>query len=582
MHNNIELITTLTLGLTSATFLGYVMHRLGFSAIIGYLLAGVAVGPNTPGFVANHELAEQLAELGVILLMFGVGLNLHFNELWAVRRIAIVGATLQIISAIILGMLVGKYFGWSWKSGFVYGMAISVASTVVLVRLLTDKKELHTPCGHIAIGWLVVEDLLTVIMLVLLPAVFGAENMKGDHLFLLIFLTILKLSAMVALTFIIGGNVIPWVLKKIAETKSRELFTLSILVIALGIAVLSAKIFDVSMALGAFLAGMIVGRSTFSLRAAIEALPMKDAFAVLFFVSTGMLFDPGSILTSPTLILGTILVVALGKPLSAIIIILLLRYPLKIAFHVGIALGQIGEFSFMLATLGKSLNLLNDDAMNALLAASILSISINPLLHDLLIGRVYRTILEQPKLAKIAKKLTISKLEKEATISAPVEIHSDRHHAIVVGYGPVGETICHILMENNIDPIVIEMNIDTINKLKQQGITAIYGDACQREVLLASRIESARGMLLSPADISHAAEIIRLSRELNPNLQILVRCSYIQELNELRKVGADHAFSEEGEVALAITEHILLKLGATLEQIDHERERIHKKLFLNE
>src|SRR5918911_2444495 len=326
MHAHLDLILTITCGLAAALPLGYLTNRAGLSPIVGYLLAGIVVGPNTPGFVADRHLAEQLAEVGVILLMFGVGLHFHLDELLAVRRIAVPGAVVQSLAATALGAVMGWAFGWGWSAGLVYGMAVSVASTVVLIRVLADHNDLHTPTGHIAVGWLVVEDLFTVVVLVLLPALFGGEGAGPGGLPLALLLTALKIGALVALTFLLGGRLIPWLLGRVDETRTRELFTLTVLVVALGIAVGSAKLFGVSMALGAFLAGMVVGRSEFSLRAATEALPMRDAFAVLFFVSVGMLFDPAYLLEAPALVAATLAVILLGKPLAALGIVLLLGY----------------------------------------------------------------------------------------------------------------------------------------------------------------------------------------------------------------------------------------------------------------
>src|SRR4051794_2854117 len=359
MHH-FELIITITGGLVAALVFGFAMHRLGLSPIVGYLLAGIVVGPRTPGFVANEKFATELAEVGVILLMFGVGLQFHFKELLAVRRVAVPGAVVQSLAATALGSVVGWAFGWGWSAGLVYGMALSVASTVVLVRVLTDHNVLHTPVGHIAVGWLVVEDLFTVVVLVLLPALFGGEGAGPGGLPLALLLTALKIGVLVALTFLLGGRLIPWLLGRVDQTRTRELFTLTVLVVALGLAVGSALLFGVSMALGAFLAGMVVGRSEFSLRAATEALPMRDAFAVLFFVSVGMLFNPRYLIESPALVAATLAVVLLGKPLAALGIVLALKYPVRVAISVAVVLAQIGEFSFMLATAGKSLGLLDD------------------------------------------------------------------------------------------------------------------------------------------------------------------------------------------------------------------------------
>ncbi len=352
MHG-LDLILTLTTGLAIALVLGYITHRLGLSPIVGYLLAGIVVGPDTPGFIADQSIAEQLAEVGVILLMFGVGLEFHLNELLAVRKVAVPGAVVQCLVATALGMLATRAFGWDWSAGLIFGLAISVASTVVLLRVLSDHRDLHTPTGHIAVGWLVVEDLLTVLVLVLLPAIFGGGADAGP-LWLTLLLAVSKVVVLVAAVFVIGGRVVPWILHRAALTRSRELFTLTVLVVALGIAVGSAVVFGVSMALGAFLAGMIVARSDFSLRAASDALPMRDAFAVLFFVSVGMLLNPHSLLAMPGLIAATLAIILIGKPVAAWAIVAALGYPLKTALAVAMALAQIGEFSFILATLGAN------------------------------------------------------------------------------------------------------------------------------------------------------------------------------------------------------------------------------------
>src|SRR3954447_16794190 len=332
MHD-VDLILTLTGSLAAALALGYLTFRIGLSPIVGYLLAGFVVGPYTPGFIANKGLADQLAEIGVILLMFGVGLQFHVEELLAVRRVAVPGALGRSLVATGLGALVGVAHGWGWSAGIVFGLALSVASTVVLMRVLAESGDLQTPAGHTAVGWLVVEDLFTVLVLVLLPAVF-APGAGAGGVAVATGLAVLKLVAMVALTLVVGERLIPWLLDRVAATRSRELFTLTVLVLALGIAVGSTRLFGVSMALGAFLAGMVVGRSEFSLRAATEALPMRDAFAVLFFVSVGILFRPRHLLESPGLVAATLAVILLGKPLTALIIVLLLKYPLRVAVSV--------------------------------------------------------------------------------------------------------------------------------------------------------------------------------------------------------------------------------------------------------
>jgi monovalent cation:H+ antiporter-2, CPA2 family len=378
MHS-LDLILTLTGGLAGALILGYITHRLGLSPIVGYLLAGVVIGPNTPGFVANQHLAEELAEVGVVLLMFGVGLQFHVEELLAVRRVAIPGAIVQSAVATVLGALLMSAFGWSTSGAIVFGIALSVASTVVLIRVLTDNETLQTPTGHIAVGWLVVEDLFTVIALVVLPIVFGADKRAGG-LGLALLVTGAKVAALVAFAAIVGTRVIPKVLDHVARTRSRELFTLAILVLALGIAVGSALVFHVSMALGAFLAGLVVGRSDYAQRAAEEALPLRDAFAVLFFVSVGMLLQPAALLEQRWLVLGTLAVILIGKPIAAFAITWALRYPLVTGLSVAVALAQIGEFSFMLSRVGRDLGLLTVEATNVLVAAAIVSIVLNPIL----------------------------------------------------------------------------------------------------------------------------------------------------------------------------------------------------------
>ena len=374
-----DLILTLTAGLGGALLLGYITQRLGLSPIVGYLLAGTLVGPNTPGLTVDAAMAEQLAEIGVILLMFGVGLQFHLEELLAVRGIALPGAIVQCAVSTLAGAALAHAFGWGWDAGIVFGIALAVASTVVVIRVLSDHNALHTPAGHVAVGWLVVEDVFTVLAIVMLPALFGGTE-SGQPLWLALTLTILKVGGLVAFTAIVGSRVIPWILDKIAMTRSRELFTLTVLVIALGIAVGSSFIFGVSMALGAFLAGMVVGRSDYSLRAASDALPMRDAFAVLFFVSVGLLLDPGSLFDSPWLFAGTLAIILVISPVATFVFMWVMRRPFGESIAVSVALAQIGEFSFILSTLGRELGLFTMEATNTIVAASIVSIVVNPLL----------------------------------------------------------------------------------------------------------------------------------------------------------------------------------------------------------
>jgi CPA2 family monovalent cation:H+ antiporter-2 len=562
MHE-FDLIFTLTGGLVAAFIGGYVTQRLRLSPIVGYLAAGILVGPFTPGFVADRELAEQFAEIGVILLMFGVGLQFHVEDLLAVWRVAVPGAIVQSVVATALGAMVVNLAGWDLTAGIVFGVALSVASTVVLVRVLSDHRQLHTPTGHIAVGWLVVEDLFTVLVLVLLPAIAGAGS--GSSPAIAVVTALAKVAALTVFTIVIGGRVLPWLLAHVSRLQSRELFTLAVLAIALGIAVSAAELFGVSMALGAFLAGLVVGRSEFSVRAAADALPMRDAFAVLFFVSVGMLLDPGVLVSDPGMIAATLAVIMIGKPLAAFLIVRIMRYPLRTALSVAVALSQIGEFSFIVATLGNAVGVLPVNATNMLVAAAIVSITLNPLLFRAiepldrwLIRRGHRT-------SDPMKRVT----------AAPV---SDAHRAVVVGYGPVGRIVARLLRENEIAPTVIEMNVDTVRTLRDEGTDAIHGDAAHPSVLAAARVEDAGHFIVSVAGAPNVEESFRVARQLNPSVRILARATHLREATALRAAGADVVVSGEGEVALALTESILQRLGATPDQIDRERERVRGEL----
>ena len=576
-----DLILTLTGALSAALALGYLTHRLGLSPIVGYLLAGVAIGEYTPGFRGNSELAQQLADVGVILLMFGVGLHFHVEDLLAVRRVAVPGAVAQLAAATAMGTLVGAAFGWSWSSAVVFGLCVSVASTVVLTRVLGDRNELHTPLGHTAVGWLVVQDLFAVFFLVLMPSLFGGEGGGAGRVAEVVGLAALKIVALAAIVFAVGGRVIPWLLRHVAATHSRELFTLTVLVVAIGIAVGSNELFGVSMALGAFLAGMVVGRSEFSLRAATEALPMRDAFAVLFFVSVGMLFDPGFVLKSPWLVAATLAVVMLGTPLVTTAVMLAMRRPVRSALGMGLALGQIGEFSFILATLATSpeLKLLPPEAMNALVAVAIVSISVNPLLYRLA-GPIDAWIARRPRLARnLAARVRLERSQAAAAARAADENVDPRFRAVVVGYGPVGRTLVRLLQENGIEPTVIEMNLETVRRLRDEGIAAVYGDASHRETLHEAGVHRAASLFLTASGLTGAGEVIRVARELNPDVRVLARSPYLRERPDLFKAGADAVFAGEGEIALAMNETVLRELGATPDQIDRERERVREELF---
>jgi CPA2 family monovalent cation:H+ antiporter-2 len=572
MHG-LDLILTLSGGLTAALVFGYVTHRVGLSPIIGYLLAGTLIGPHTPGFVADTGIAEQLAEVGVILLMFGVGLQFHIEELLAVRRVAVPGALMQSGVATVLGASIALAAGWGWSAGLIYGVALSVASTVVLVRVLADNRDLHTQAGHIAVGWLVVEDVFTVVALVLLPVFVGATA-SASQVGSVLLVTAFKVGALIVFTVVVGSRVIPMLLDRVAATRSRELFTLTVLVVALGIAAGAATIFDVSVALGAFLAGMVVGRSDYSQRAASEALPMRDAFAVLFFVSVGMLLDPGALLDAPGVLAATLAVVLVGKPIAAAAIVWLLGYPFRVLLSVAVALAQIGEFSFILSSLGQSLGIIGDEAANTLVAVSILSIVLNPLLYRS-IPLMERWAAGRPRLWATVN--PPAPADAGAPVGVPVA--DATHRAVVVGYGPTGRTVTRLLVENGIHPTVIELNIDSVRELRARGLSAVYGDATRMDTLQAAGVDEAGTLILTSAGMSHSEDVIRVARQLNPSAYVLARTSYLRDIPALQRVGADGVFAGEGEVALAFTEALLDRLGATPEQLDRERDRAHAELF---
>lgn len=546
----IDLILTLAGGFTAALLLGYVTHRLGLSPIVGYLIAGLLVGPHTPGFVANREMAEQLAEVGVILLMFGVGLHFHVRDLLAVRKVAILGAIVQSAIAAGTGALAGRAFGWSWPAGIIFGLALSVASTVVLIRVLSDHGDLQSGAGRIAIGWLVVEDIFTVFVLVILPAIFGARDERNVAVTL--GWTGLRLLLFVAFTLLVGGRVIPWLLARVSNTHSRELFTLGVLAVALGIAAGSAHFLGVSMALGAFLAGMVVGQSEFSARASSEALPMRDAFAVMFFLSVGMLLNPAELQNSAGVAGVALAIIMVGKPLAAFGIVVAMGHGTRTALRVAVALAQIGEFSFMLAVVGRELQVLPDVGLNALIAASIVSISLNPLLYRW--AASFDGVDSQPPVQPLA------------------------HRAVVVGYGPVGQAIVGLMRERGIEPVIIERNAATAGRLNEEGHPAVHGDAGDEEVLRQAGLGDAVSLILSAPVDGESAELIRIARRINPRIFVLARSTYLSQIDALRAAGADEIFSGEGEVAVSMTGSLLGHLGATPEQLDQERARIRKTL----
>lgn len=558
--HELDVIATLTGGLAAALLCGLIAHRLRLSPVVGYLAAGIIVGPFTPGFVAHANLAGQFAELGVILLMFGVGLQFHLHELLAVRRIAVPGAFAQVAVATALGVVVARASGWPLGAGLVYGLAISVASTVVLLRALADRELLHTLEGHVAVGWLVVEDLFTVLLLVLLPAV-AASGGRGGALIAarVIAISLAKVALLVALTHFVGRRLIPRLLARVARTRSRELFTLAILVLALGVAVGSATIAGASMALGAFLAGMVVGQSHFAARAASEALPMRDAFAVLFFVSIGMSFDPRAVTSHLGLTVATLAVVVVAKPLVALLVVLLLRKPPRVAVTVAVSLAQIGEFSFILVALARSLKVLPDAAAQPLVTVALASIAINPLMFGLIEPMTRWLEARQP-----------------AAVPRAVPNVEDERRVVVVGYGPVGRTLTHLLREQGFVPTVIELNAETVAQLSAEGVDALHGDASRANVLEAAGVRAATTLVFAAS--GSAAEAVRAAKELNPGIVVIARTAYIHDVSLVLAQGADTIITAEAEVALAMSERILSRLGASPEQMDRVRDRVRVEL----
>jgi CPA2 family monovalent cation:H+ antiporter-2 len=560
------LILTLAGGLGAALLCGYATQRLGLSPIVGYLLAGVLVGPHTPGFIADAHLAEQFAEVGVILLMFGVGLQFQLDELLAVRRVAITGAVLQSAVATVLGTAAGRLFGWTWPASIVFGLSLSVASTVVLVRVLSDSRQLHTRAGHIAVGWLVVEDIFTVIVLVLLPALAGAPSPAAIATSL--GLTVLKVAGLGVVVTVVGGRVIPVILDRVAAMQSRELFTLAVLALALGLAVGAALVFGVSMALGAFLAGLIVGRSDYSLRAATDALPMRDAFAVLFFVSVGMLLRPMALVEHPGFVLASLFIVLVGKPATAALVTWAMGHPLRTTLTVAVSLAQVGEFSFMLATIGRTLGIVPTEVLDVVIVTAIVSITCNPL--------AFRTI--EPLAHRLGRMALLRRDDAEHPDTGASSSLDPESRAIVIGHGPTGRMVTRLLLENGIAPTVVELNMSVVRELRDQGVSAVYGDAGRTETLISAGLRHAATLIVSGADTGSPG-IIQSARSINPTAHIFVRSPYLREVPSLRRAGAERVFSGEGEVALAMTEAVLRRLGATPDQIDRERARVRQELM---
>jgi len=559
MHADLPLIVTLASAFGLALLLGVLATRLRLPALVGYLVAGVLIGPHTPGFVADTALAMQLAEVGVMLLMFGVGLHFSIDDLLSVRRIAIPGAVVQMAVATGLGAALALAWGWSLTAALVFGLALSVASTVVLLRALEARGSLETPNGRIAVGWLVVEDLAMVLVLVLLPVLAGGHDPldAGDMgLGTTLLVTLLGVAVFIAVMLLVGRRVLPWVLWQVSGTGSRELFTLCVVALAVSIAFGAAALFGVSVALGAFFAGLVLRESEFSQRAAEESLPFRDAFAVLFFVSVGMLFDPSILLQHPLQVLATTLVIVVGKSIAAGALVLALRYPLGSALTVSASLAQIGEFSFILATLGNSLGVLPDQAASLIVAGAIVSIALNPLLFGI-IEPLRRWALARSALAREldARSDALGELPRstEATFLSG--------QVVLVGYGAVGQQVAAALETTGVPFIIVEEDRELVESLRQRGYKAVLGDAREPVTLVQAHVATARLLVLAVADPTLGAVALRNARRLCAELPVLVRAETGDEAERLREAGAERAIDPRQAMGKVLAQETLQRLG---------------------
>ncbi|MGH7138647.1 MAG: cation:proton antiporter [Pirellulales bacterium] len=581
MHTELIVLVKLSACLSGALILGFITQRLKLSPIVGYLLAGVAVGHHTPGFSADQASAALFAEIGIVLLMFGVGLHFKLGDLLAVRRVALPGALAQVLIAATLATLIARVAGRSWSAAAIIGLSTSIASTVVVTRLLNDHDALETEQGHIAVGWLIVQDILTVLVLVLLPALASAKgNNTPDTSGVLAALGIalLKVVLLIAIVLWAGKKLVPRLLEHVARTRTRELFTLAILAVALTIATSSAWLFGVSMALGAFLAGMVVGQSEVSHQAAADALPMRDAFAVLFFVSVGMLFDPSIVWQHLGLFVALLAVIILASPLLSFTLIWLLGYSVSAALTVAVGIAQIGEFSFILAGVAEEHGLISADGASLLVACSIVSISLSPLLFGG-VEPLLEWMRQQPRLWKLLAHR--SELRAARVPSPSVELADQtarRPRAIIVGYGPVGQTASSLLREFGVEPVIVDLNIDTVTALAANGQLAVYGDAARREILEASGAATAQYLLITTPDPHTRTIVIIIARELNPELKVFARARYLGERAWLEEIGATEVCFEEAEVAIGLAALLLREMGADEERVRRDLRRARVRL----
>jgi CPA2 family monovalent cation:H+ antiporter-2 len=561
--HDITLITTIAAGLGLALVMGFLATKIGVPPLVGYLVAGIIAGPATPGFVADVDLTGQLAEIGVMLMMFGVGLHFSIDDLMSVRRIAVPGAIVQILGATLAGGSVAMLWGWSLGAALVFGISLSVASTVVLLQALEARHQLQSLNGRIAVGWLVVEDLVVVLVLVLLPALSPllggrAEMAAGqESLGRALAMTLGKVAAFIALMLIVAKRLLPRLLWAVARTGSRELFTLAIITAAVGIAHAAAELFSVSFALGAFFAGMMLRESALSHRAAEESLPLRDAFAVLFFVSVGMLFDPQIVLREPLKVLAVVAVIVVGKTVAAVALVLALRYPLNTALTVGASLAQIGEFSFILAGLGVTLGLLPPQGQSLILAGALISITLNPF---------FFTAIEPVQSWARSRSELARKLERRddplAELPASVDVETLTGHVVLVGYGRVGTRIAEAMSERGIRFVVVEINREAVEELRRRRTHAVLGDASEAEVLVQAHVVRASLLVVATPDMVKLRRIIDIARTLNPRIEILVRTHSDEEAALLRQENVGDVFMGEHELALAMTRSVLARVAA--------------------
>ena len=567
MPHSVTLITTIAVSLGLALLMGLLANRLKLPVLVGYLTAGVIIGSHTPGFVADMELSAQLAEIGVILLMFGVGLHFSLEDLLAVRRIALPGAIVQIAVATGLGTIVAMTWDWNLGASIVFGVALSTASTVVLLRALEQRQLLKSVNGSIAVGWLIVEDLAMVLVLVLMPPLAdwlgtggtdsAAVDANTSGLMTTLLLTFGKVSVFVALMLIVGKRVFPWLLWHVASTNSNELFILSVIAVAIGIAYGSAALFGVSFALGAFFAGMVMRESALSHRAAQDSLPLRDAFSVLFFVSVGMLFDPNVLIEQPLRVLSTLAIIIIGKSVAAFLLVLAFRYPLNTALTVSASLAQIGEFSFIILALGVSLGLLPVEAQSLILAGAFISITLNPFVFKI-IEPAQAWIRSRSKLARVLERTDDPLAELPMTVASSYVTN----HVVVVGYGRVRRRIGEALAEQRVPLVVAEQNREMVEALRKRGIHAVAGDAADPAVLIQAHIARAAMLVIAVPDTLRARRMIETARILNPPVEIIVRTHNDEEAALLRKESGGEVFIGEHELALSMLRHVLNSMAS--------------------